>query len=150
MTLRAMTPADLEAVAALARRADPYSWTIGQLREALAHGNRCTVACSEDTIVGYSITMQVIDEAELLEIAVDPAHQGQGWGRALLQEALEAARHQGARCMHLEVRESNAKARKMYASVGFRAVGARPNYYPCPSGREDAVLMTLEFEPHPQ
>jgi ribosomal-protein-alanine N-acetyltransferase len=46
-----------------------------------------------------------------------------------------------ARLVHLEVRPSNATARTLYRSLGFRETGRRPRYY----GDEDALLMTLDL-----
>ncbi len=143
VVFRAMTPADLESVAALAKRADAFGWTIRNFQDALAGGYKLTLALMDGTIVGYAVTMQVIDEAELLEIAVDPVYQGHGYGKSLLKQAISLVKTDAARLMHLEVRESNARARKMYVSAGFVEVGKRRNYYPCETGREDAVLMTL-------
>lgn len=139
----AMTPADLESVAALAKRADAFGWTIRNFQDALAAGYTITLAFDRDTLLGYAVTMQVIDEAELLEIAVDPVFQGKGFGKALLAQVLASVKNDAARLVHLEVRESNQRARKMYLSAGFVEVGKRRNYYPCESGREDAILMTL-------
>lgn len=140
-----MTPADLEVVASLAKRADAFGWTIRNFQDALAAGYKLTLALVDSSIVGYAVTMQVIDEAELLEIAVDPQNQGRGYGKALLKQAVEAVKSDASRVMHLEVRESNERARKMYLSAGFVEVGKRRNYYPCETGREDAVLMTLQI-----
>ena len=139
----AMTPADLESVAALAKRADAFGWTIRNFQDALAAGYTIMLAFDRDTLLGYAVTMQVIDEAELLEIAVDPVFQGKGFGKALLAQVLASVKNDAARLVHLEVRESNQRARKMYLSAGFVEVGKRRNYYPCESGREDAILMTL-------
>lgn len=143
--LRAMHVDDLEAVAALARRADPFGWTLRNFQDGLAAGYGMTVLEHEGKVAGYCVVMIVIDEAELLEIAVDPALQGAGRGKTLLAAALAQAREGAARLMHLEVRESNARARKMYRSAGFAEVGRRRNYYPTESGREDAILMTKDL-----
>ena len=89
--------------------------------------------------------MHVLDESELLEIAVQPAMQGRGYGKALLAQAIALARRNGAVRMFLEVRESNARARKMYTSFGFEETGRRKNYYPTEDGREDAILMTAQL-----
>ena len=66
-------------------------------------------------------------------------------GKALLAQAIALARRNGAVRMFLEVRESNARARKMYTSFGFEETGRRKNYYPTGNGREDAILMTAQF-----
>ncbi len=141
-----MTPADLESVSALARRADPFGWTMRNLQDGLAAGYVMTAALAGGQIVGYSVLMTVIDEAELLEIAVDPDAQGQGFGKALLAHTLTLARESAARLVHLEVRVTNTRARKMYTSAGFSEVGRRRNYYPTADGREDAILMRKTLE----
>ena len=145
LEVRAMMPADLEAVAALARRADPFGWSLRNFQDALAAGYIMTVIEAEARIVGYFALMVVVDEAELLEIAVDPDFQGRGCGKTLLKAAVAAARAQACRCVHLEVRVSNERARKIYALAGFCETGLCTNYYPTQNGREHAVLMRLDF-----
>lgn len=145
VAFRAMTPADLEAVADLTRRADPFGWTLRNFSDAHASGNTLTVLTVDGVTSGIAAVMHVLDESELLEIAVQPAMQGRGYGKALLAQAIALARRNGALRMFLEVRESNARARKMYTSFGFEETGRRKNYYPTEDGREDAILMTAQF-----
>lgn len=145
VAFRAMTPADLEAVADLTHRADPFGWTLRNFSDAHASGNTLTVLTVDGVTSGIAAVMHVLDESELLEIAVQPAMQGRGYGKALLAQAIALARRSGAVRMFLEVRESNARARKMYTSFGFEETGRRRNYYPTEDGREDAILMTAQF-----
>lgn len=145
VAFRAMTPADLEAVADLTRRADPFGWTLRNFSDAHASGNTLTVLTVDGVTSGIAAVMHVLDESELLEIAVQPAMQGRGYGKALLAQAIALARRNGAVRMFLEVRESNARARKMYTSFGFEETGRRKNYYPTEDGREDAILMTAQL-----
>lgn len=145
VAFRAMTPADLEAVADLTHRADPFGWTLRNFSDAHASGNALTVLTVDGVTAGIAAVMHVLDESELLEIAVQPAMQGRGYGKALLAQAIALARRNGAVRMFLEVRESNARARKMYTSFGFEETGRRRNYYPTENGREDAILMTAQF-----
>lgn len=140
-----MTPADLEAVADLTHRADSFGWTLRNFSDAHASGNTLTVLTVDGVTSGIAAVMHVLDESELLEIAVQPAMQGRGYGKALLAQAIALARRNGAVRMFLEVRESNARARKMYTSFGFEETGRRRNYYPTENGREDAILMTAQF-----
>lgn len=140
-----MTPADLEAVADLTRRADPFGWTLRNFSDAHASGNTLTVLTVDGVTSGIAAVMHVLDESELLEIAVQPAMQGRGYGKALLAQAIALACRNGAVRMFLEVRESNARARKMYTSFGFEETGRRKNYYPTENGREDAILMTAQL-----
>ena len=145
VAFRAITPADLEAVADLTRRADPFGWTLRNFSDAHASGNTLTVLTVDGVTSGIAAVMHVLDESELLEIAVQPAMQGRGYGKALLAQAIALARRNGAVRMFLEVRESNARARKMYTSFGFEETGRRKNYYPTENGREDAILMTAQL-----
>ena len=140
-----MVPADLETVAQLVSRADPFGWTLRNFADAIAAGNTLTVMHFKERVIGVAAVMHVIDEAELLEIAVDPDYQGRGWGKRLLGQALAQAHRNGAARIFLEVRVSNERARKMYTSFGFAQTGRRKNYYPTPSGREDALLMTAQL-----
>ena len=140
-----MTPADLETVADLTHRADPFGWTLRNFSDAHASGNTLTVLTVDGVTSGIAAVMHVLDESELLEIAVQPAMQGRGYGKALLAHAIALARRNGAVRMFLEVRESNARARKMYTSFGFEETGRRKNYYPTEDGREDAILMTAQL-----
>ena len=141
LSFRAVTTQDLEVVAPLIHRADSFGWTMQNLQSALASGWLVTAAVADGDIVGCAVVMQVIDEAELLEIAIDPVHQGRGFGKALLAEVMTAARARAVRVMHLEVRIGNTRALTMYEKAGFRRVGLRRGYYPALTGREDAVLM---------
>ncbi|NIV82364.1 MAG: GNAT family N-acetyltransferase, partial [Gemmatimonadetes bacterium] len=73
-------------------------------------------------------------EAEILNLCIHPDEWGRGHGRALLRELLDRARLGGAAEVYLEVRESNRRARRLYAREGFHQVGQRPDYYVTPAG----------------
>lgn len=145
LTFRSMLPCDAPIVASLARRADPFSWTVQDFLTAAKAGNVVTLAFSEEVLVGFFVLQLVLDESELMDIAVDPAYQSRGFGRALLTEAFKTAKLSGAGLMHLEVRIGNARARGLYESFGFAIDAVRRNYYRTETGREDAVLMTRVF-----
>jgi len=76
-------------------------------------------------------------EAELLRIAVDPAHRGLGLGLILLEACQRDLASHGMEQLHLEVRASNLAAIGLYRACGWRACGLRPGYYP---DGEDAAL----------
>jgi ribosomal protein S18 acetylase RimI-like enzyme len=77
-------------------------------------------------------------EAELLRIAVDPAHRGQNRGRILLEACQRDLEAEGLVHLNLEVRASNAAAIRLYGACGWRRCGLRPSYYP---DGEDAALF---------
>ncbi|MDP1830976.1 MAG: GNAT family N-acetyltransferase [Geothrix sp.] len=76
-------------------------------------------------------------EAELLRIAVDPAHRGGGLGRILLEACQRELAEEGMLRLYLEVRASNAAAIRLYGACGWERCGLRPGYYP---DGEDAAL----------
>src|SRR5262245_58102480 len=83
----------------------------------------------EGAVVGFATISCAADESELYAIAVHPSSRRRGVARALLAEAVLAARARGATMMHLEVRASNGAARAFYSVEGFEESGVRPRYY---------------------
>lgn len=78
---------------------------------------------------GMALARAVADEAELLTIAVHPEARRLGVGRALLTAVLAEAVRRGAETVFLEVAETNAPARALYAALAFAPLGRRPGYY---------------------
>jgi len=97
------------------------------------------VAIEDGRAVGYVLARQAADEAEILNLGVAPAARRRGIGRALVREGLAALAARGAEQVFLEVRESNAAARALYAEFGFAEVGRRRGYYRRPT--EDAIVL---------
>ena len=79
---------------------------------------------------GMVLARVTADEAEILTVAVMPAARRGGLGAALMRAAMAECRARGADKMFLEVAETNAPARALYARLGFARVGTRRNYYP--------------------
>jgi ribosomal-protein-alanine N-acetyltransferase len=68
-----------------------------------------------------------------------------GIGALLLDGAIAAVRRSDVDTLYLEVRDSNAAARALYASRGFVEVGRRREYYRKP--KEDALVLRLDLAP---
>jgi ribosomal-protein-alanine N-acetyltransferase len=145
MILRDMSEADLDAVLRIERAVHAHPWTSGNFRDALRSKYLCKICEHQGRMLGYAVMMLAVDEAELLDIAVDAAQQRQGWGRKLLEEMLVLGRRRDMRRMVLEVRASNAAAINLYRNAGFSDIGLRRDYYPAENGREDAILMGREL-----
>ncbi len=141
LCIRPMQPADVPAVLVIERRAHLAPWTEGIFRDCLRVGYRCEVLQADDDLFGYLVMTVQADEAHLFNLCVDPAHQGRGYGRYLLNRCLEVAREAGADSIFLEVRPSNTVAIALYHDFGFQEVGQRKDYYPGPQGREDALIL---------
>ena len=93
-----------------------------------------------------SIAQILLDEGYITNVAVRPDCRKQGVAGKLLQVFLDFAQANRLAFLTLEVRASNYPAIALYGSRGFRGVGRRKNYYEHP--REDAIIMTREFEQH--
>ena len=135
-----MRETDVPAVAALEKSCFSVPWSEesirGELQNETAHIWTLS-ACRE--IVGYIGVHIVLDEAEVMNLAVAPAFRRRGFGRLLLQTALAFCRKNGCAFLSLEVRESNAPAVALYTALGFSVCGRRKQYYQQPT--EDALLL---------
>jgi ribosomal-protein-alanine N-acetyltransferase len=145
--LRAISDGDVDTVWAVEVRAYPFPWSRGNFIDSLAAG--CTAMLAHDAsggVLGYFVAMPGVAELHLLNLTVAPEHQGLGQGHALLQAVIDTARALPATRLLLEVRESNLRARCLYAARGFAEIGRRRAYYPARDGREDAIVMGLDLE----
>ncbi len=145
VTVRAATAADLDAIVAIERASFADPWSRDAFAEALLGRHvRFELACAPDgATAGYVVAWFVADEGEIANLAVAPAFRRAGVGAALLDGTLAAARAIGARTFHLEVRESNAAARALYARFGFAEAGRRHAYYHHPV--EDALVLRCDL-----
>ncbi|HVF94596.1 MAG TPA: GNAT family N-acetyltransferase [Sphingomonas sp.] len=105
------------------------AWTRNQSLGVMAMpGVRLTIAAMDDDPAGFALVRCVADEAELLLLAVDPAHRRRGIATALLRAIVADGQATGIAQLHLEVRAGN-DAVKLYAANGFAKVGERRGYY---------------------
>ena len=143
-SLRAMGVLHLDAVMAIEAVAYEFPWSRGNFIDSLASGYPAQVLFNaQGRVLGYFVAMLGVGEWHLLNITVAPGCQGQGHGRFMLDRMVALCREQQAASLWLEVRQSNRRARAVYARYGFTAVGIRRGYYPAAQGREDAAVMRL-------
>jgi len=137
-----MTREDIERVTAIERESFPTVWRRDAYERELLNVNaRYLVAKLGDQVVGYAGMWAIMDEAHITTLAVAADCRRRGIGERLLVALLEAAEDAGAKVVTLEVRESNAVARRMYEKYGFEAVAYMRTYYH--DTGEDAVVMWL-------
>lgn len=148
---RAGSRRDLTQVMAVMQRAfDPAfgeAWTRAQVEGMLdIPGSWLSVAITEGQVIAFSLMRSILDEAELLLIAVDPAWQGRGVGRTLLLDSISTAMSHSIRHIHLEVRATN-KAVELYRSAGFVHSNTRKSYYRGQDGQLfDAHSFIIDLE----
>ena len=150
-----IAPADerhIEALMTVMRAAfDPVygeAWSALQLGGSLGQDSSFARQALDDCgrCVGFTLCRAAGPEVELLLIAVDPVHRGQGFGALLIEAAVGDARRRGASELFLEVRENNADARRLYSRAGFADVGRRADYYAGSSGvRFAAITMRRQL-----
>ena len=124
------------------------AWTAPQCAGLLPMpGVWLVLARDASGVVGFALSRQVADEAELLLLAVRRIAQCQGIETLLLERFTADAKKRGADRLHLEVREGN-HAVKLYVDHGFALVGRRRNYYSGPEGRcYDALTLAKIVSP---
>jgi ribosomal-protein-alanine N-acetyltransferase len=140
-----MSETHLDDVIAIEQQAHSHPWKTSMLTELNGRGAHNVVMLEDDKVVGYFYAQNVVGEVSLLNVAVSPRHQGQGYGRQLIQHLLAYCESCQADSAWLEVRESNRAAVSLYLSEGFNEVDRRRDYYPTEHGREDAVIMCYHF-----
>ena len=144
VTLRRATIEDLEAVVVIEQASFADPWSSAEFASVLEVGHTIFLVADvgqNSGIAGYVIAMAVLDQAEILNVAVATEHRGAGLGGGLMDAALLEVERRGAETVFLEVRVSNVGARALYASRGFVEISRRKNYYRTPV--EDALVMQL-------
>ena len=140
----AMERSDLDAVMDIEQRVYTHPWSRASFTDVLDSGYAVQLLKAGDTLLGYFVVMQGVEEAHLLNIALDPAYQRQGWAPLMLQAVEIWARARSAVWLWLEVRSGNTRAQAVYRARGFEPVGRRTGYYAAGRcQREDAVVMRL-------
>lgn len=148
MKVRWMDVSDLPSILAIEEKNYNFPWSENIFLDCLRALNYCCWVCQEqdDKVIGYCILSIAAGEAHIMNLCVDPAAQGLGAGRKMLEHMIDKARDRAEK-IFLEVRPSNHRAIKLYKSLGFDEIGIRKDYYPTKNGREDAVMLALDLVP---
>ncbi|WP_151807460.1 ribosomal protein S18-alanine N-acetyltransferase [Acinetobacter bereziniae] len=138
--IRLMQASDLHVVAEIENQVQSHPWKISQFEESIT-SYVSTVIEQNNQVVGFCILQPVLDEANLLLMAIHPSQQGRGLGYQLLEESITLLKNNPIQ-IFLEVRESNQAAIALYEKSGFHQIDLRKNYYPNKDGsREHAIIM---------
>ena len=130
------------AVAELEKQNFSEPWPEIAVRSELTNALALWLVAVEDGVVaGYVGSQTVLQEADMMNIAVADTHRRRGIARALVEELI---RQLDAYQLSLEVRSSNAPAIALYEKLGFTQVGLRKNYYHKP--KEDALILRKEWK----
>jgi ribosomal-protein-alanine N-acetyltransferase len=89
---------------------------------------------------GFVLSRRVLDEAEILTVALGTEARGKGHAGPLLSRHLDELSRRGVSRVHLEVEEGNAPAIRLYGRAGFQETGRRNGYYLKADGTRTAAL----------
>lgn len=139
-----MNESHVAQVAALEKICFTDPWSVNSVASELKNPLSCWLVAEEDgEVAGYVGSQTVMDESDMMNVAVHPDYRRKGIAEKLVTELVEALKKRDSRCLTLEVRASNEPARALYEKLGFVQVGLRKNYYRNP--REDALILRKEF-----
>lgn len=149
MRIRSATLEDIPQIQVLeAQSSTAAHWNAAQYDALFAKDapRRIALVAQDDRpLIGFLIARFLAGEWEIENIVVDERHKQRGIGTTLVRRLLSEAQAAGATSAILEVRESNAPARRLYEKTGFTSEGRRSSYYLDPV--EDAILYrrSLQF-----
>ena len=139
-----MNESHVAQVAALEKICFSDPWSENSVALELKNPLSCWLVAEEDgKVTGYVGSQTVMDESDMMNVAVHPDYRRKGIAEKPVMELVEALKKRDSRCLTLEVRASNEPARALYEKQGFVQVGLRKNYYRNP--REDALILRKEF-----
>ena len=101
------------------------------------------VALAGETVAGYVGSQTVMDESDMMNLAVHPDYRCQGIGSRLVDELIKELKKKGSQRLTLEVRVSNEPAKRLYDELGFSEIAVRKRYYSHP--KEDALILRKEW-----
>lgn len=140
LQFRKMLPSDLDLVVRLEHECFEDPWPAEAFSPDIIETGY--VLIKEDVLIGYVFALMVMDECSLINVAISPAEQRQGYGEYMMTELISLLRaDKGIRYYYLDVRTSNIPAQRLYTKLGFKHLGIRKAYYRKPP--EDAIVMGL-------
>jgi ribosomal-protein-alanine N-acetyltransferase len=142
-------PDDLDAIVQIEKLSFSDAWSEASFRSLFGRSEVAFVVATiatdqSEEVVGYVIATYAADQGEIANLAVRPELRRAGHASRLLDFVHREAIRRQATSMWLEVRESNAAARALYESYGYRVMGRRARYYENPI--EDALVLSCEIK----
>ena len=145
MEIIPMTRQHVTQVAELEKLCFSAPWSEASVAGELDNPLSVWLICEDQgRVLGYVGSQTVLDETDMMNIAVLPEARRAGIGERLILSLIELLKDRGSRSLALEVRASNTPAISLYKKLGFLQVGRRPNYYRSP--REDALILRKEWQ----
>ena len=145
MKIIPMKESHVAQIAALEKQCFSDPWSENSVASELENPLSLWLIAEEDgAVCGYVGSQTVLDETDMMNIAVHPDCRRKGIAAALITELVSRLKARGSRVLRLEVRESNFSAIALYEALGFTQLGLRKNYYRNP--KENALILGKEWE----
>ena len=145
MKIIPMNESHVAQVAALEKQCFSDPWSENSVASELENPLSLWLIAEEDgAVCGYVGSQTVLDETDMMNIAVHPDCRRKGIAAALITELVSRLKARGSRVLRLEVRESNFSAIALYEALGFTQLGLRKNYSRNP--KENALILGKEWE----
>lgn len=139
MLIRAWEQGDLDSINRIEQASFSDPWSKKMLEDAMGMPRFLGFVIEEQgDVIGYIGASFVLDEGEILLVAVDETKRGNGYGKLLVSTLIEELSKQGVSVVFLEVRKSNSRAIACYEGCGFSKISERARYY---GDGEDAIIM---------
>ncbi len=143
--IKPMEKSDIDSVIAIEEKAyGPHHWSkesfMGELSNELA--KYFSVFSENGDLIAYCGCWQILEEAHITNIAVDPNFRQKHIGEAMLKTIIDECYKNMAKYITLEVRIGNKPAIGLYEKYGFKSLGTRKGYYQ--DNNEDALIMWTE------
>ena len=143
--IKPMEKSDIDSVIAIEEKAyGPHHWSkesfMGELSNELA--KYFSVFSENGDLIAYCGCWQILEEAHITNIAVDPNFRQKHIGEAMLKTIIDECYKNMAKYITLEVRVGNKPAIGLYEKYGFKSLGTRKGYYQ--DNNEDALIMWTE------
>ena len=136
-------PDDLDAILEIEKGSFSDPWSRQGFEDALKYEYSALFAARvHDQVAGYCCLYHIMDEGEIVNVAVAEAFRSRGIGKRMLKEMLRFGMSKGVKRFILDVRVGNAPAIKLYRKMGFCPLVLEKNFYESPL--EDAWLMELK------
>jgi [ribosomal protein S18]-alanine N-acetyltransferase len=138
---------DIDALVTIHAESFDTGWTADVLRDFVEHD---LVLVAGDPVEGFVIVRAILDEAEIITLAVAPSARHRGIGQHLVEAALTQLQQRDVARIFLEVASDNVGAIALYTKAGFKLMGRRKGYYTRKGGPPvDALTMSYALPSSP-
>lgn len=136
---------DTQKVYQLSKQSFSEPWALSAIEKEITNPVASYVVVEyEGEVIGFGGMWHVLDEGEIINIAVHKSYHRKGIGSLILNQLISEARTRKLVVIHLEVRASNEAAKRLYLKQGFNYIAIRKSYYHNPT--EDALIMSCELK----